>query len=156
MYGKRWNKGGNPSKREDVLLKQYHDRLGGLMITEFNTTKGISGRSRRLDAVRFEGSQIEDNEIYQFDGSLISKYQNLFENQNVDLIEVHDWSFHSLGQLIGKETILRNHWDIQIKNKVLIVDNEQRRSHYDPDNNPDKATEEAFEEFDIEVIVIND
>lgn len=132
------------SSKEARKLKQYFDEKRGLIFTQFNTTQGVEGKLRSLDAIRFPN---QEKEIYKAKGN----YENiaqLIEEQTVELIEVHKWGFYRFGQLIGKSEIVKKYWNPKRIKKVLIT---LSPTTFQPEKNPDPPTEEVFEKFGITV-----
>jgi len=133
-------------KNENLKLKEYIDKRKGLTFTEFNTTQGKKGKQRRLDAILFPDME---RGVYKSAGNY-PKIKELIEKHPIELIEVHKWGFYPLGQLIGKEKILKKHWNPKETQKVLITLNPNR---YHPKLNPDPLTKKVFDELDVEVFV---
>lgn len=149
MMGDEWRpESAQGSTRENKLILQYFQEKGGLVITEFNVTDGVSdSRQRRLDAIRVPE---EDDRIKEYGATSRNQVANLISSQKCELIEVHGWGFYVLGQLIGKHEILEQYWETKETEKVLIVDNEAG-GPYHPDERKDKATHEVFDRHNIEV-----
>ena len=129
---------------ESKPLQQYWEENGGLLFTEFNTTYGLKGMMRALDAIRFP--KLERG-AYRSTGNY-ETIANLIKNYEVELIEVHGWGFYGFGQLIGKSEIVQKYWEPKKVSKVLITINPK----YDSKRNPDSPTLEVFEKFSIKVI----
>ncbi|MFB6215697.1 MAG: hypothetical protein ABEJ72_01825 [Candidatus Aenigmatarchaeota archaeon] len=139
------------STRENRLIHQYFEENGGLIFTEFNVADGVpNSRQRRLDAIRFP---IGDDRIQEYNSSKREEVASLLADQKCELIEVHGWGFYVLGQLIGKQELLEQHWDTEETEKVLIVDNEAG-GEYHPDERRDEATHDVFDAHDVQVEVL--
>ncbi len=146
----RWEAGDGPSDTEDRLLEKYWKREGGLLFTEFSVTKGMDGRSRRVDAIRFPNPPVKE-EAYCSKGNY-DIIRQIIQRHEVELIEVHEWSFHAFGQVVGKAGIVKNRWNPYEVNKTVIPTN-SRKSYY-PNNERDEPTHEVFDKFGIEVEVL--
>jgi hypothetical protein len=144
-----WKVEDGPSPRESERLFQYYSEKGGLVFREFNTTEGIVGRTRSIDAIRFPELKTG---IYTAFGNYPIITQ-LIEKHHVELIEVHKWGFYGLGQLIGKKEIVEKYWNPKEINLVLITSN---LTAYHPEMNPDPPTEEVFEKYGVSVYVPKD
>jgi len=138
------------STRENKLIKKYYEKKGGLVVTEVNVTDGIKdSRQRRLDAVRFPG---EKDRIIEYSDIGREKVSDLFESEEAELIEVHNWGFYVFGQLVGKEEVLKENWRLKETRKVLLVDNGASGGSYKSQFSRDEATHEIFDKYNIEVI----
>jgi len=142
----KWKIDDGPSPRESVRLFQYYIEKEGLVFREFNTTQGIQGKSRSIDAIRFPEL---DTGIYTARGNY-SEIRQLIENHLVELIEVHKWGFYGLGQLIGKKEIVEKYWNPKEIKLVLITAN---LTSFHPETNTDPPTEEVFKKFGVSVFV---
>ena len=134
------------SVKETEKLRQYLNGKGGLVYTEFNTTDGLGGKVRALDAIRFPKLE---NRIDKAFGHY-EKIRSTMQNHEVELIEVHKWGFYGFGQLVGKSEIVQKYWFPMKVKKVLIT---LGSYEFHPETNPDPLTEEVFKKFDIEIFV---
>jgi len=141
-----WNINTGHSKRENIALKQYFTENKGLMFTEFNTTQSMKGNLRALDAILFP--ELEESK-YKSTGNY-SKIRELIKENTVELIEVHKWGFYALGQLVGKEKLVKKHWNPKETQKVLVTLDPEI---YHPEKNSDSPTREVFDESNIEIFV---
>ena len=142
----KWKVADGPSPRESERLFQYYNEKGGLFFKEFNTTQGIEGRPRSIDAIRFP--ELETG-IFKAQGNYTA-IKELIETSLVELVEVHKWGFYALGQLIGKEELVKKYWNPKEIRKVLITVN---LSGFHPETKPDPPTEEVFQKFDVSIYV---
>jgi hypothetical protein len=137
------------SPLESVPLKQYWQEKGGLLFTEFNTTYGLKGNLRAFDAIRFPDLETG---AYRAHGNY-EAIKSLIKNFEVELIEVHDWGFHSFGQIVGKTEIVKKHWAPKKIRKVLITVDPK---HFHPKTNPDPPTQEVFKKYQVSVYIPSD
>lgn len=124
-------------------LQKYWDDNGGLLFTEFNTTFGLKGKLRALDAIRFP---CLETGVYRAAGNY-EAIANLIKNNEVELIEVHGWGFYGFGQIVGKSEIVQKYWEPKKVSKVLITFSPK----YDSQRSLDLPTFEVFEKFGITV-----
>jgi hypothetical protein len=146
---------GDVSEREDDHLVRYHERRGGLLFSEVNVAHPVPGsRQRRLDGVLFpDPPEGLDGDAYHYTPSNRAGIRDLLRDRTAELIEVHAWGFYGFGQLVGKAAIVENEWNPEAVQKVFIPDNDGRSPYY-PDENPDPATEAVFDQFDVDVVVV--
>jgi hypothetical protein len=141
-----WKVDDGPSLRESEKLFQYYQEKGGLVFREFNTTQGIEGKPRSIDAIRFPELEIG---IHTARGNY-NEIRPLIENHTVELIEVHKWGFYGFGQLIGKKEIVKKYWNPKEMKMVLITAN---LTNFHPETKPDPPTEEVFKKYGISIYI---
>jgi len=141
-----WDTGFGCSRDENIRLKKYLEKNRNLAFAEFNTTHGLEGSKRALDAILFPGLE---GHTYKSRGNY-ENIKKLIEDHPVELIEVHGWGFYVLGQLIGKEHIVQKYWNPLETQKVLLTMDSKK---YHPKKSPDKPTQEVFEKYGVEVYV---
>lgn len=119
------------------------------MFVEVNTAYPKTGSlQRRLDGVLFPNPPSEFNECaYRYTPANRPGIQELFSEHVAELIEVHDWGFFGFGQIVGKARLVETEWDPYALRRVFIPTN--------PGKLPDSATESVFEDFMIEVALID-
>ena len=145
-FSNPWDVEYGRSRKENLKLKQYFEENSGLAFTEFNTTQGMEGNLRALDAILFPGLETG---VYKSSGNY-SEIEELIQENPVKLIEVHKLGFYGFGQLVGKEKLVKKYWNPKETKKVLVTLSPEE---YHPERNPDPLTREVFDEFDIEVFV---
>lgn len=153
-FDRPWSPG-DTSESEDEHLAAYHEQRGGLLFAEVNVAYPVTGsRQRRLDGVLFPNPpHNHDQEAYHYTPSNRPYIRELIQNHTAELIEVHSWGFYGFGQIVGKARIVQNEWNPANIRKVFIPDNNARGPFY-PNEDPDPATEDVFDEFDINVVVV--
>lgn len=147
--GEPWTPGEKGQRsNEDDLLAAYFDQRDGLLFTEVNVAYiGNGGVQRRIDAIRVPNPPRGDAGAYNYGSKNRRTIWNLIENHTVELIEVHGWSFHLFGQLLGKADIVRNEFDPHDVRLTAIPTN--READFS-----DPPTEAVFEKHGIDVVVV--
>ena len=144
------------SSRIETLLSEYHKEQGGLLFIKPNVARKVEGsRQRRPHGILITDPPAgNENEAYEDAPANRMNLEIAISKYPCELIEVLGWGMRSLGRVVGKSRIVEQEWHPHDLTRVLIVNNNATQHNYSKDDS-DRATEAVFEDFDVNVVILD-